>query len=224
LARPDARDSYPRSVHEGQGWKALELDELESRPWPATELAWHPLREALGTRIIGMSAFTAERAGQEVVERHRESDGGRGHEEVYVVLRGRASFQLDGEELDAPAGTFLLVSDPSLERRAVAAEPGTAVLALGGPPTFQPSASEWVERARPHLRSDPARARRILDELRAARPDSVGIRIGEALFAVAQGNLAVARDELAALLEEDPSLRVALAQDPDLAPLLEDPS
>lgn len=200
----------------------MELDEVESRPWPATELAWHPLRQVLGTRIVGMSAFTAERAGQEVVEGHRETEGGRGHEEVYVVVRGRASFELDDQELDAPAGMFLLVSDPSVYRRAVAAEPGTAVLALGGPPTFQPSASEWIERARPHLRSDPARARSILDELRAARPDSVGVRIGEALFAVAQGNLAVARRELAAVLEEEPSLRAALAQDPDLAPLLEE--
>jgi hypothetical protein len=128
---------------------------------------------------------------------------------VRVVLRGRASFELDGQELDAPAGTFVLVSDPSVYRRAVAAEPDTAVLALGGPPTFQPSASEWIEWARPHLRSDPARARWILDELGAARPDSVGVRIGDALFAVAQGNLAVAREELAAVLEEEPSLRVA---------------
>jgi hypothetical protein len=208
-------------VHEGQGWKALELDEVDSRPWSGTELAWHPLREALGTRIVGMSAFTSVRAGQEVVEGHRESEGGRGHEEVYVVLRGRASFELDGQELDAPAGTFVLVSDPAVYRRAVATEPGTAMLALGGPPTFQPSASEWIERARPHMRSDPARARRILDELRAALPDSAGVRIGEALFAVAQGNTAAAREELAAVLAEEPNLRVAVAQDPDLAPLLD---
>jgi hypothetical protein len=118
----------------------------------------------------------------------------------------------------------VLVSDPSVYRRAVAVEPDTAVLALGGPPTFQPSASEWIERARPHLRSDPARARRILDELRAARPDSAGVGIGEALFAVAQGNIALAREELAAVLAEEPNLRIALAQDPDLGPLLEDPS
>jgi predicted Zn-dependent protease len=106
----------------------------------------------------------------------------------------------------------------------VAVEPDTAVLALGGPPTFQPSASEWIERARPHLRNDPARARRILDELRAARPDSAGVGIGQALFAVAQGNIALAREELAAVLAEEPNLRIALAQDPDLGPLLEDPS
>jgi hypothetical protein len=154
----------------------------------------------------------------------RETEGGHGHEEVYVVLRGRASFELDGQGLDAPASTVVLVSDPSVYRRVVAAEPGTAVLALGGPPTFQPSASEWIERARPHLRSDPARARRILDELRLARPDSVGVRIGEALFAVAQGDSTAARKELAAVLKEEPNLPVALVQDPDLASLLDEPS
>jgi hypothetical protein len=209
-------------VRDGPGWKLLGLDEVEAQPWPGTELAWHPLREALGTRIVGMSAFSAARVGQEVVEGHTEAEGGRGHEEVYVVLRGRASFRLDDRDLDAPAGTFVLVSDPSVYRRAVAAEPDTAVLALGGPPTFQPSASEWIERARPHLRGDPAQARRILDELRAARPDSAGVRIGEALFAVAQGNLAAAREELAGVLAEEPNLRSALAKDPDLGPLLSD--
>jgi hypothetical protein len=120
-----------------------------------------------------MSAFTAARVGQEVVEGHTEAEGGRGRQEVHVVLRRRASLRLDDRELDAPAGTFVL----------------------------------------------PARARRILDELRAARPDSHGVRIGEALFAVARGDLAAAREQLAAVLAEQPSLRGALAKDPDLAPL-----
>jgi hypothetical protein len=61
-----------------------------------------------------------------------------------------------------------------------------------------------------------------LDEVER-RPWPGTERVGEALFAVAQGNLAVAREELGAVLAEEPSLRVALAQDPDLAPLLEDP-
>jgi hypothetical protein len=205
----------------GPGWRALALDEVEPRPWPGTELRWHPLREALGTRIVGMSAYSAERAGQDVVEPHRETEGGRGHEEVYLVLRGRATFMLDGTRLEAPAGTFVLVSDPGVHRHATAAEPGTAVLALGGPPTFEPSASEWLERARPHLRSDPARARRILDELRAARPDSPGVQIAEALFAAAQGDEQAARAGLRAVLAAHPELRTALSRDPDLAAFLD---
>jgi hypothetical protein len=116
------------------------------------------VRSALGTRIVGMSGYTADRPGQVVIEGHTESEDGLHHEEVYVVLRGRATFTLDGTELDAPAGTFVAVTDPTVHRRAVGAEPGTAVLALGALPTFVPSDSEWIERARPHLRSDPDRA------------------------------------------------------------------
>jgi hypothetical protein len=204
----------------GEGWKAVKLDELEARPWLGTELAWHPLREALRTRIVGMSAYSADRAGQEVVEAHRETEGGRGHEEVYVVLRGRARFTLDGEELDAPAGTFVRV-DPSVHRHAVATEPGTALLALGGPPTFVPSASEWIEKARPYLRSDPAEARRILDDLAAQRPDSAGVAIGEALLALAQGDEAAAREHLRAALAQDPSVSEGLRSEPALGRLLE---
>ena len=142
-------------MRDGKGWKAVELDEVEALPWAGAQVRWHPLRETLGTRIVGIAAFTAERAGDDVVEPHDESNGGRGHEEIYVVLRGRARFTLDGDELDAPAGTFVLVSDTRVHRHAIAQEAGTAVLALGGPPTFEPSASEWIEHVRTALEQDP---------------------------------------------------------------------
>jgi hypothetical protein len=124
--------SYPAAMRNGSGWTAVGLDEVEPLPWQATELAWLPMREVLGTRIVGLAAFTADRVGQELIEGHTEDNGGRGHEEVYIVLRGRATFVLDGDELDAPVGTFVLVHDTAVHRRAVAAEPGSAVLALGG--------------------------------------------------------------------------------------------
>ena len=198
------------------GWAAIRLDEAEAIPWPYAELTWRPLRHPLGTRIVGMAAFTAERAGQEVVEAHREADDGMGHEEVYVVLRGRATFTLDGTTLDAPAGTFVRV-DPAVHRHAVAAEAGTAVLALGGEPGFQPSSSEWIERARPHIRSNPERAAEIVDDLRAQQPDAPGIPIAEALLAVGRGDTEAARAALSAV---DPRYRESLRADPDLGPLV----
>jgi hypothetical protein len=90
------------------------------------------------------------------------------------------------------------------------------VLALGGEPDFRPSASEWIERARPHLRSDPARARGILDELHALRPGSPGDLIGQALVA----EPAAARALLAEVLAAHPEYRGALAADPDLREFL----
>ena len=206
---------------DGPGWLAIGLDEIEAVPWRGTELVWRPVRNRLGTRIVGMGGYTAQRAGQVVVEGHTESAEGRGHEEVYVVLRGRATFTLDGTVLDAPAGTFVLVRDPAVHRAAVAAEPDTAVLALGGPPDFDPSDSEWIERARPHLRADPERAQAILDELRAAKPDSPAAGIAEAFMALARDDREAAREALHGVLAERPHLRDAIADDADLAPLLE---
>jgi hypothetical protein len=201
------------------GWRALTLDDVEGLPWRGGELIWHPLRHALGARMVGMALFSASAAGQLVVEPHTEDRDGRGHQEVYVLLRGRALFTLDGKELGAASGTFVLV-EPAVRREAVALEPDTAVLALGGPPAYEPSGSEWIERARPLMRSDPTRARAILDELRAERGSSPAVAILEALLALAEGDEGHTRRLLAQLLERDPSLRSALSADPDLAQLL----
>jgi hypothetical protein len=198
------------------GWKAVRLDDVEAIAWEGGPLTWRPVRQAIGAQIVGMGAFTAERAGDEVVEPHRETEGGMGHEEVYVVLRGRATFTFDGERLDAPAGTFVRVA-PDVHRHALAAEDGTAVLALGGPPTYEPSSSEWIERARPHIRSDPERAAAIVADLRTRRPDSPGLPIADALLAVGRGDEAAAR---AALARVDPRYRDALAADRDLVSLV----
>jgi hypothetical protein len=206
---------------EGPGWKALALDEVDAVPWRGTELVWRPVRQALGTRIVGMGGYTADRAGQVVIEGHTESEDGLSHEEVYVVLRGRATFTLDGRDVDAPAGTFVAVIDPGVHRRAVAAEGGTAVLALGSLPAFVPSDSEWIERARPHLRSDPDRAIAILQELRATKPDGPVAEVAAAFISIARGNEVAAREALAGLVARRPDLVAVLAEDEELERLLD---
>ena len=50
------------------------------------------------------------------------------------MLSGRARFEVDGETLDAPAGTIVFLPEPTSRRHAVAEEDGTTVLALGGEP------------------------------------------------------------------------------------------
>lgn len=56
------------------------------------------------------------------------------------MLGGRATFTLDGEQVDAPSGTVVFVRDPKIRPQALAAEPNTAVLAIGGPRggTYEP--------------------------------------------------------------------------------------
>lgn len=166
-----------------------------------------------------MAAFTAERPGEFVVEPHTEVDDGRGQQEVYVVLRGKARFVINGTEVQAPAGTLLRV-DPQAHRQAVAMEAGTGVLALGGESTFEASPSEWIERARPHIRDDPAKAQEILDDLRRERPTDLAVDVGEALLAVGRGDEQRARAIVAQLIQERPQLRDVLSHDPDLHLLL----
>lgn len=55
-----------------------------------------------------------------------------GHEELYVVVRGHARFTIDGEDLDAPAGTLVFLPEPEAKRVATALEDGTIVMAVGG--------------------------------------------------------------------------------------------
>ena len=203
MARP------PRSAH---------LDELDSIPGPGT-LTWHPVRAHLGIRAFGCNAYTAERVGDDVVEPHVESPE-YNHEELYFVARGRATFKLDDETIDAPAGTYVFVPDTATHRHAVAAEAGTTVLSFGGPPTFTPSAWEWSFRAAQHIESDPPRAREILEDGLREHPDSPGLRIHLARLEVRAGNEEHARELLRVAFERQPESVELARQDPRLAALL----
>jgi quercetin dioxygenase-like cupin family protein len=153
----------------GKGYEVAHIDELEELPINKGEFVWRPVRRRFGITAFGTNAYTAD-AGQRVVEEHTESGG---HQELYVVLRGRATFTLDGEEVDAPAGT-LVFAQPGTKRGAVAAEDGTAVLGVGAKPgvVFEPS--PWEESFAAGSYADQGqvdKAREIMDAALAARPD-----------------------------------------------------
>ena len=82
------------------GWESVRLDEIEPIPVVDGTLLWRPVRRTLDIGAFGINAYVAPKAGDDVVEEHTERS--LGHEEVYVVLSGRATFTLDGEALDAP--------------------------------------------------------------------------------------------------------------------------
>jgi hypothetical protein len=130
---------------------AVHLDAVPSGPERGPRIAdLKPVRRHLGIEAFGANARVARAAGEVLVMPHDERAGGpfgtEGHEELYVVLRGRATFTVDGNEVDAPAGTLVFVRDPALERSAVAAEPDTAVLAVGGAPGVAYRVAAWEQR------------------------------------------------------------------------------
>jgi mannose-6-phosphate isomerase-like protein (cupin superfamily) len=184
-----------------------------------TGLRWHPIRPLLGVQAIGVSAYSAREAGEMVVEPHDETSDGRGHEELYVVIQGRARFTVGGQHLDAGPGTLVLVR-PGTHREAVAAEPDTLVLAVGGPPTFEPAGSEWLELARPHFESDPERAAELLDRGVEEIPTSAAMPYGRALLAATHNRTEEALVALREAVARDSLLRAEAEREAVLAPLV----
>lgn len=92
---------------------------------------WRPVRHRLGISAFGVNAFTGKETGDRLINEHDEADDAQ--EELYLVHSGRARFELDGESLDAPAGTFVFV-EPGIKRTAFAEEPNTTLVAVGGVP------------------------------------------------------------------------------------------
>ena len=201
----------------------VHIDELDSYPIANQEgLTWRPIRRRFGIRAFGINAYTAEEAGQRVVEEHREQNG---HEELYVVVRGRASFTVEGEEHDAPAGT-LVHCPPGTLRSAFAAEAGTTVLGIGAKPgeVFQPSGWEWSFAAFSLLRQgDEERGRAELEAGIAAVPNSWHARYNLACFEALTGNpdTALAHLERAVELEPKEVPKIA-SEDEDFASLRDD--
>jgi tetratricopeptide (TPR) repeat protein len=103
-----------------------EIDQISDGRVP-----WHPVRFHFGITSFGVNAFVGREQGDRLINEHDETDDG--NEELYFVHSGRARFELDGETVEAPAGTFVFAA-PEVTRTAFAEEAGTTLLALGGVP------------------------------------------------------------------------------------------
>jgi hypothetical protein len=201
--------------------KILRLDEIEGIPVLGT-LSWKPVRRPLGVTAFGINAYTAASAGDEVVEDHTEEQ--LGHEEIYFVHTGHAVFTIDGEEVDAPAGTLVYLDDVKQRRHAIAKEPGTTVLAIGGVPgTHEPSAWEYFFPALPAMRAgDYDTARRILEE-NLEEKDAPVLHYQLACVEALAGNRERALDELAVAVEANERYRAAAQPAEDFASIRDDP-
>jgi tetratricopeptide (TPR) repeat protein len=91
---------------------------------------FRPVRLHFGITSFGINAWTARAAGDRIINEHDESED-ESHEELYLVLQGRASFELDGDRVAAESGAFVYVPS-GVRRTAFAEEPGTTLIALGG--------------------------------------------------------------------------------------------
>jgi quercetin dioxygenase-like cupin family protein len=127
------------------GYQVTHIDQIPEPPGgeeEAGERDWHAVRIHFGIQSFGVNAYTAAQEGA-IVGEHDEADTK--HEELFYVSKGNATFTIDGESIEAPAGTFVYVPDPASVRSAVAHEQGTSILCLGGAPGEAYSVSEWEQ-------------------------------------------------------------------------------
>jgi tetratricopeptide (TPR) repeat protein len=205
--------------------KVAKIDEIEAIPAVGGELQWRPLRRTLGIEAFGINAYTAN-AGDLVVEEHDETGSGAGrHEELYIVITGRAMFTVDGKEIDAPIGTCVFLDRTEERRAARAVEDGTTVLAIGGTrgKPFQVSPWEFVFAAIPDWQAGRLEdARALIREGLERHPGNTSLLYDLACVEASLGEKDAALEHLRDALA-NPRFREQAANDEDFAPLRDDP-
>jgi quercetin dioxygenase-like cupin family protein len=206
------------------GFTIAKLDEIPKRD------TWIPVRDHFGIQGFGVNAYRAEEAGGVVINEHTETLAK--HEELYLVVEGHATFTIDGDEIDAPAGTLVFVGDPTTQRSAVANEAGTTVLIAGARPghafEIAPWEESWQENRQAMALAREERFSEAADLLRDAvtlHGDSAGLLYNLACFdSLAGADAATVSTNLARAIELHPDFRDLAREDTDFDPVRDDPA
>ena len=202
-------------------YRVATIDELQDIGY-RQETHMRPVRHHLGISAFGTNAWTAAREGDRLMPEHEEDEGS---EELYVVLRGRARFEIDGDTVDAPEGTLVFVP-PEVNRTAFAEEAETTVLAVGsnvGKPYEARGWEVWAEFQTAYEAGDYAsvidRGREVLEASGYPLP-LYNLACCEALTGRKEDAIA----HLRVALEGRPGLRDLAKQDTDLDSLRDEPA
>jgi mannose-6-phosphate isomerase-like protein (cupin superfamily) len=181
-----------------------------------------PVRHHLGITAFGTNAWTAGSVGDRLVPEHQEDEG---IEELYVVLRGRARFEIDGNSVDATEGMLVFVQ-PEAHRTAFAEEAGTTVLVIGSTVGQPYEAGGWELWAEFHPLYEAGDYDAAVDRARET-VEAAGYAVPLYNLACCEALAGRVDDALAHLrtaLERRPSLRDLAKEDTDLDPLRDEPA
>jgi mannose-6-phosphate isomerase-like protein (cupin superfamily) len=203
------------------GYEVAHLDEIEETT--DGREPWRPVRQHFGITSFGVNAWTGHAAGDRIINEHDEKDE---NEELYVVLQGRAVFELDGERVDAPAGTLVFVR-PGVKRTAFAEEPETTIIALGGTPgeVYEPDGWEvWAPLNPAYQAGEYAevadRGRALLE----THPEYPGLFYNVACCESLAGRTADAIEHLGRAIEMSERSRALAKDDSDFDPIRDEPA
>lgn len=184
---------------------------------------FRPVRLHFGINSFGVNAWTGQSVGDRIINEHDEAGE---QEELYLVQHGRAMFELDGERVDAPAGT-LIFARADVKRTAFAEETGTTIVVLGGTPgkAYEPGGWEVWAPLRPLYES--ARYAEAADrgrELLEAHPEYAELLYNVACCESLAGRTDAAIEHLRLAFQREEELRSAAAEDADLDPIRDEPA
>ena len=209
------------------GYSVASLTDMELKLGPPESAHWSRIRGHFGIEAFGVNAWRATEAGQTVIGEHDEVGEGAGqHEELYVVVAGKATFTVDGETVDAPAGTMVFVQDPAARRKAVADEAETTILALGGKAGEAFESTNW-ERSAPALAffatKEYDKAIEMLSQALEQFPDEPTVLYNLACAESMAGKSADALAHLKRSVEHGERFRELARADTDFDPIRDEP-
>ena len=195
-----------------------EIEEIDDGREP-----FRPIRHHFGITSFGVTAWTGRAAGDRIINEHDEAGE---EEELYVVQSGRASFELDGDRVDAPAGTFVHVP-PGVKRTAYAEEPGTTILAIGGASgrVYEVEGWElWAPFNRLYQEGRYAEAADGAREVAEAHPEYGGLLYNLACCESLAGRTAEAIEHLGLAIDRSERFRAYASGDSDFDAIREEPA
>jgi tetratricopeptide (TPR) repeat protein len=209
-------------------FRTLSLDDsFQSGSGPnETGRAFARLRRDLDIGAFSAYAIRAEPGRELVRERTSAGPAADRHEELYLVVDGRATFTVEGTEIDAPAGTAVFVRDVEATRSAVAGAVPTTVLLIGGRrgEPWRPTPGEAMEEFWPlYQAKDYEAALEVARQALEEYPGNPLAHYNVACMSALLGHTDDALENLQAALAGHPGYEENARTDEDLALLRTDP-
>ena len=205
-------------------FSVVALDEIEPGPEHDGRIPLN-IRRHFDVRGFGVRANRAVGDGHVIGEHDEVGLGGSNQEELYLILSGAATFNVNGERVEAPAGTFVFVGDPAAKRSAIAKEEGTTVLAIGGTPgePYRLSSGEAMnDMWDPYRAGEYETALEKLQPVLEERPEAL-VFFNVACMEARLGRTDDAIGHLQQALEDDERIRENIRTDEDLDSIRDDP-